>query len=254
MTEKASTRELKIPIWAKVIILPIWAVGVMLLTQLLIGAIFRWIIPTHIINAPWVQSLYIALSDIIALFVIIFVPYKLTKLRSTRKDLGLLELLTWNDILIAPIGYIIYMLLSSLLFRIFSVFPWFDAGQSQNLGYSSLSLLFGAERIFTLVVLLVLVPVVEEIIFRGFLYGHLKSWLQVKYKKKAEIVAIILATLIVSLVFGIMHGQWNVGVDVFAMSVVLCISREITGSIYPGILIHIIKNTLAFFVLVTMLY
>ena len=43
-----------------------------------------------------------------------------------------------------------------------------------------------------------------------------------------------------------MHGQWNVGVNVFAMSIVLCTLREITGTIYAGILLHMLKNTIAF--------
>ena len=46
-----------------------------------------------------------------------------------------------------------------------------------------------------------------------------------------------------------MHGQWNVGINVFAMSIVLCVMREITGSIYSGILLHMLKNMLAFYLL-----
>ena len=46
-----------------------------------------------------------------------------------------------------------------------------------------------------------------------------------------------------------MHFQWNVGVNVFALSVVLCALREITGTIYAGILTHMIKNGVAFYLL-----
>ena len=52
-----------------------------------------------------------------------------------------------------------------------------------------------------------------------------------------------------SILFGVVHMQWNVGVNVFAMSVVLCGLREITGTIYSGILVHMIKNGLAFYYL-----
>ena len=59
----------------------------------------------------------------------------------------------------------------------------------------------------------------------------------------------ILSMLLVSLVFGLVHFQWNVGVNVFAMSIVLCGLREITGTIYSGIILHILKNGLAFYLI-----
>jgi membrane protease YdiL (CAAX protease family) len=55
-----------------------------------------------------------------------------------------------------------------------------------------------------------------------------------------------LTTLVVSVLFGIAHGQWNVGIDVFALSVSMCVLRELTGSIWAGALVHIIKNLIAF--------
>lgn len=57
------------------------------------------------------------------------------------------------------------------------------------------------------------------------------------------------STLLTSLLFGIVHLQWNVGVTVFALSVVLCAMREITGTTYAGILTHMIKNGVAFYML-----
>ena len=57
------------------------------------------------------------------------------------------------------------------------------------------------------------------------------------------------AILIVSLLFGLVHGQWNVGVVVFTMSIAMCLIRELTGTIWGGILVHMIKNGLAFYAL-----
>jgi membrane protease YdiL (CAAX protease family) len=57
------------------------------------------------------------------------------------------------------------------------------------------------------------------------------------------------AIVITSALFGFIHGQWNVGIDVFALSVVLCSLREITGSIWAGILLHMLKNSVAFFII-----
>ncbi|MBQ3325962.1 CPBP family intramembrane metalloprotease [Candidatus Saccharibacteria bacterium] len=252
------TQTRKIPVWLKVIILPLWVIGILFLSQLIFSNLFRWIIPQHILTYPWVQSLYIIISDVVALLIIILVPnylekkHHITKKESTRKILGLLDLLTWKDILLSFIGYFVYLFLSYLLFRLFSAFPWFNPDQAQDLGYTY-SLLFGIDKIITMLALIVVVPIVEEVLFRGFLYGKLKRIMLSTFKKRAELLSILFSTLIVSLAFALLHGQWNVGVDVFAMSVVLCIMREISGSIYPGILVHIIKNTLAFFVLSSLL-
>jgi len=94
----------------------------------------------------------------------------------------------------------------------------------------------GGERVVAFILLVVIAPIAEEIVFRGFLYGKLRiaapKWL---------------AILIISFLFGLIHFQWNVGISVFAMSVVSCTLREITGTIYAGTLVHMINNGVAFF-------
>ena len=37
---------------------------------------------------------------------------------------------------------------------------------------------------------------------------------------------------------------WNLAIDTFALSVVACVLREMFGSIWPSILIHMMKNGL----------
>ena len=92
--------------------------------------------------------------------------------------------------------------------------------------------------IMAFICLVVLAPLCEEIIFRGWLYGKLR------FRMPA-----LPAILIVSVLFGIMHGQWNVGVTVFAMSLGMCVLREFTGTIWAGVLLHMIKNGIAFYFL-----
>ena len=88
--------------------------------------------------------------------------------------------------------------------------------------------------------------IAEEIIFRGWLYAKVKDRLSEETTRRA---AAIITALIVSLTFGIVHLQWNVGVNVFAMSLVACALREFTGTIYAGILLHMLKNGIAFYLL-----
>jgi abortive infection protein len=84
----------------------------------------------------------------------------------------------------------------------------------------------------------VLTPLFEELIFRGFLYGKLRI----------RAVPWWLSAVVVSALFGLAHMQWNVAIDVFCLSMVACALREVTGSIWAGTLLHIIKNMIAFII------
>jgi membrane protease YdiL (CAAX protease family) len=115
--------------------------------------------------------------------------------------------------------------------------PGIDVTQTQNLGLSTH--LVGGELLAAYIVLVVLTPLFEEFIFRGVLYGELRDHHMTKWP----------AILIVSALFGVAHGQWNVGVTVFVMSLAMCTLRELTGTIWAGMLVHMIKNGVAFYFL-----
>ena len=176
------------------------------------------------------------LSYAIAIILLIWLPPKIFKKikPASRESLGLSGLPTWTDIGLSPVGYVVSILLAMGLTAVFNLFPWFNANEVQNLGYSPY--MMGGERVVAFILLVVIAPIAEEIVFRGFLYGKLRiaapKWL---------------AILIISFLFGLIHFQWNVGISVFAMSVVSCTLREITGTIYAGILVHMINNGVAFF-------
>lgn len=158
-----------------------------------------------------------------------------------RTELGLRGLPTWTDIGLAPVGLAVSFLITAGLTALFSFFPWFNAEEAQSLifGFSTNTL----EQILTFISLVIVAPVVEELVFRGWLYGKLREKSSEKF---SEVWSIVISALLTSLVFGIMHGQWNVGITVFAMSIIMCGLREITGTIYAGILVHFLKNALAF--------
>ena len=83
-------------------------------------------------------------------------------------------------------------------------------------------------------------------IFRGWLYGKLREKMS---ESMSEAASIVISSLLVSVLFGTIHMQWNVGLNVFALSLVMCGLREVTGTIYAGILLHMLKNGLAFYLL-----
>ncbi len=189
------------------------------------------------INNNLMQALFSMIVYAVALAITVFVPWCVVKYKTTRDELGLRGLPTWSDILLAPIGFIVFMFASTLLLGIMQkILPGINWTESQDVGFSNL--ITGADYFWTFIILVIVAPVIEEVIFRGWLYG----------KIRARIPAVP-AILLVSILFGIVHGQWNVGVTVFVMSIAMCTIREITGTIWGGILIHIIKNGLAFYLL-----
>jgi len=84
----------------------------------------------------------------------------------------------------------------------------------------------------------VIAPFAEEVLFRGYLYGKIKHY-----------APVWLAIILSSVLFGVAHGAWNVGVDTFALGIILCLLREITGSLWASIFVHMAKNGLAYYLL-----
>lgn len=155
---------------------------------------------------------------------------------TNRDELGVQKLPTFVDIGLAPIGYVVYMVIATALTTIMSVFTWFNPEETQDVGFSYL--IAGFDRFIAMIALVIIAPLAEEIIMRGWLYGKVRSKLKV-----------VPAILLVSVLFGLLHGQWNVAVSTFALSIVLCGLREITGTIWSGVLLHMLSNGIAFYLL-----
>jgi len=110
-------------------------------------------------------------------------------------------------------------------------------GEKQEIGFS---LLGNApwELILIFISLVVVAPVAEELLMRGVLFGRLRAKLP-----------FLPTAILVSLVFAVAHWQINVSIDTFILSMAACFAREKTGTVFPGILIHMVKNGIAFGVL-----
>jgi membrane protease YdiL (CAAX protease family) len=183
------------------------------------------------------QTIFSALVYVVSLLIIILVPWKLLKMKTTREELGLRELPTWTDILLAPIAFIVFLIASGFIMAVMqAILPSIDWAQEQDVGFNNI--ISNLDFVLAFLSLVVVAPIAEEVIFRGWLYGKMR-------RKMSAVPAI----LIVSLLFGLVHGQWNVGVVVFTMSIAMCLIRELTGTIWGGILIHILKNGIAFYFL-----
>jgi membrane protease YdiL (CAAX protease family) len=192
---------------------------------------------------PWFSGLLLTLDhntrlSIIRLVVellavlVIFVGIKMY--RRSWADVGLRRPKI-SQVGFALIGFGVYMGATIVINVLVSMFFNIDQDQAQKLGYDGLS---GAALVWAFVVLVVATPLSEELIFRGFLYSG--------FRRRLPFWA---TAICVSALFGLVHGQWNVGIDVFAMSMVSCYMREESGSLWPSIFLHALKNCLAFYLL-----
>ena len=223
--------------WALAITL--WVGFVFFAAQIVVFLIARILINSvnWSINENVAQTVCMVISYALALGVLILVAKKIFSAQVTRDSLGLRGLPTWTDILLSPVGYIVSLLGAvAIVYVMQLILPVVNWSETQDVGFNNV--ISSTDRIITFVALVILAPLMEELIFRGYLYSRLRG-------KMSALPAIIL----VSVLFGAMHGQWNVGIVVGVMSVVLCIAREMTGTIYAGILMHMIRNGIAFYML-----
>ncbi|MGD9735899.1 MAG: lysostaphin resistance A-like protein [Solirubrobacterales bacterium] len=94
---------------------------------------------------------------------------------------------------------------------------------------------FGAVPVQVLLIV-ILAPLSEEICFRGMLYGGLRTRLPV-----------VPAALVGGLVFGGLHALTGISAvpPLVVFGFLLCLLYEKTGSVVPGILLHMLNNSVA---------
>lgn len=86
-----------------------------------------------------------------------------------------------------------------------------------------------------IIAVVIMAPIVEELLFRGAIQGHLLR----KWKHPAG--AIVLS----SLIFGVVHGNWVQAPFAFVTGLALGWMYYRTGSLLPGILMHFVNNSAA---------
>jgi hypothetical protein len=147
-----------------------------------------------------------------------------------------------KDTYYALIGLVIYFPMLIVAVDLFKViFPRLDLNQQQATGFSTSTT--GWPLILVFFSLVIMPPIAEEIMFRGFVYSGLKRNLPK-----------VLAVLITCAVFAAPHllesvgtgPLWVAGIDTFVLSLVLIWLREKTGRLYASMGLHGLKNLIAF--------
>lgn len=151
----------------------------------------------------------------------------------------------WSDpvygLLAVPVYFVLYLLAVAVVSHFV---PALNVDQQQEIGFSNVQ--GSLELGLTFISLVVLPPLAEEIMVRGFLYSTFKKAL-----------AVLPAALLTSALFAAAHlpeggaagPLYIAALDTFVLSLVLIYLREKTGSLWASITLHAIKNGIAFTVL-----
>lgn len=193
----------------------------------------------HELEKPLSQLFLLASAYGLALAFVVFLPrlFNISPKQNLQKLLGVEKRPKLWDGLRSVLGYGTYLGITiALSLLVQALWRGFNANQAQETGFQHLG--GGFEFGAAFVALVIIAPVVEELLFRGYLFSKLR-----------EKASFWLSTLLTSVLFGFVHLQWNVGLDVFALSLVLCYLREKTGAVWAGIGLHMIKNGIAFLLL-----
>lgn len=191
-------------------------------------------------NNIWLSFSFVVISEVITLGVL----YQILKFRGLSfKNIGINKL-QLKHIAYTLTGFAIYFVLYILgIVIIKAIFPQLDLDKKQEIGFDTNTR--GLALLPAFISLVILVPITEEIITRGFLYGGLRTKLPV-----------FIAAGITSLFFAVAHlGEasegllWVAAIDTFILSIVLCYLREKTNSLWPSIGVHMIKNFIAFIII-----
>lgn len=166
----------------------------------------------------------------------------LLRIRRIRfSALGLAQTPQWRDAAFMAAGFFVYFGLLILATLIAGQVIGVDTKQQQEIGFEQARAGAGG-LLFVFVSLVIIPPIVEELLFRGFLYQGLRSKLPLVWA--AGITSVLFAA---PHLFASSHGLlWIAAIDTFVLSLVLCYVREKTGALWACIGIHAIKNGLAF--------
>ncbi|MEX1995626.1 MAG: type II CAAX endopeptidase family protein [Candidatus Saccharimonadales bacterium] len=192
-------------------------------------------------NSAAAQFFYLLLAQGLSIYWV----YRILKKRGLRLSaIGLGRLARWSDLWKAVLGFGTFyglLIIAGLLIKQF--LPAINLDQPQDIGFNYLNTYRDSILAFT--ALVILAPLGEEILMRGYLYSGLRAhW---------RFLPSLLATGILFGAAHLMSGDgsgllWAAGIHTFILSAVLVYLREKTGALYASIMVHIFNNLMAFIV------
>jgi hypothetical protein len=134
--------------------------------------------------------------------------------------------------------FVVYLAAAAILTKLV---PALNVSQQQNVGFQNATTT--VSLVMTFASLVILPPIAEEIIFRGFVFSG--------FRRKFGFMIAALGTSVLFAAPHLLEGTgggllWIAGVDTFILSMTLCYLREKTGRLWAGMVVHALKNGLAF--------
>lgn len=216
------------------------ALSFILAQVIMVGTLFalRYAgVPFGDINPSLINFTFAALTYALSIGLVVAIPWWIRRRRSSLEEFGLARLPNWMDIGLSGAGFIVYLLSTAVFSALaLALLPFIDPTQPQDVGFEDIGNYY--ELALAFVTLVIIAPFAEEALFRGYLFGKLRGY-----------VSFWSAALLTSALFALAHGQWNVALDTFVLGMVLAWLRDTTGSIWAGVLLHSIKNAVAFYIL-----
>jgi membrane protease YdiL (CAAX protease family) len=189
-------------------------------------------------NSVLAQFIYVLIAEVLTVGAIYLF---LRRFKFNLRNIGLKKP-KLEDPFYAFLAAPVYFLLYIIVVAVVSAFvPGLKVDQQQQIGFNHVQ--GGAELVMTFISLVVLPPLAEEIMVRGFIYSSLKKAMK-----------IIPAALLTSALFAVAHlpeggaagPLYIAAIDTFILSMVLIYLREKTGNLWASITLHAIKNGVAF--------
>jgi membrane protease YdiL (CAAX protease family) len=132
--------------------------------------------------------------------------------------------INWKDTLyIILLGFALSISISMVIGFLVELFPSYEL-ISNNISSQPNSIL-------NIICMVVLIPIYEEIVFRGIIFNHLKE----NYK-------IGTAIILQALLFAIAHGNLVQGIFAFILGIALVLMYMYFNSIYSNIILHMAFN------------
>ena len=222
-----------------------WILANFILSGILISLKHFGVEPLSLMREVVLQTVLSSLMFILTLILTVGRPFLVCLSKLSRKELGYGSYPDWKDVGFALLVLVLAMFSTAVAIVIVGqLFPGLNLATSQDVGFNTQMISHRYELILAYLVLVIIGPIIEEILFRGYLFGvlrkRLSSWV---------------TTLIVAFVFGVLHLgiglsselQLNVAIDTFILSLWLGFLRSHTGSLWSSIFVHILKNGLVFF-------
>jgi membrane protease YdiL (CAAX protease family) len=224
-------------------------IGIFLASQIVAGVLIGIFLGvTHhgkniagLFDSAGAQFAYVLVAETVAIGLV----YWALKFKKVQfRKIGFDRRPRWSDLGSGLLGFgAYYGVLIVVLAAASWLIPELNINQSQDVGFNSLS--SPLDHLFAFMSLVILAPIGEEVLMRGYLYTGLRAKLQY-----------LPSLLITSVIFGTAHLEfgngtplvWVAAISTFILSVVLVYKREKTGALYAGILIHILNNLVAFLV------